>query len=86
MINTRDSKRRVLQPLAVPKVEPGVRYELRTEIVGVSLVHYPGIQPQQHVAQHPGDLATAGLREDAGGDEPLRIRLVVGEVESVLPE
>ena len=70
---TRESDRLVLQPLIVQKVEPGVRNEMRTEIVRVSLVHYPGIQPQQHVGEDPGDLATTGIREQAGADEPLRV-------------
>ena len=69
----RESNRLVLQPLIVQKVEPRVWDELRTEIVCVSLVHYPCIQPPQHVGEDPGDLANAGIGEDAGTEEPLRV-------------
>ena len=70
---TSNSERLVLKPLTVPKVEPGVRYKVRTEIVPVPLVHDTGIQSQQHVGEDPGDLTAAGIREHAGGDEPLRV-------------
>ena len=73
LIQTSDSERLVLHPLTVPKVEPGVRYKVRTEIVPVPLVHDTGIQSQQHVGEDPGDLTAAGIREHAGGDEPLRV-------------
>ena len=68
---TREEDGLVLVPLTVQEVEPGAGYEVRTGVLSVSLVHYPGIEPQQHLGEDPGDLP--GLGEGTGGEEPVRL-------------